>query len=366
VLRNQLKIIGTLQNVVLLVLSILAIPLAIALVIFLIMVLVSGLDVLWEATASATPLLLSIAIGCFVLTHSVVRGDDEEASHSGILRLAGIVLALGILPLAIMAAISMGTRIDQHGLSPDRIWALVAIAVAVIYGVGFFGSALRGRGEGWRVQIRRSNMRLAVLTCIIGIILALPIFNFGAVSANNQLARLEAGAVNPEEFDYNALAFRFGDAGREALAELTESENSQIAGSASAAAARWSERQENERRWAGQSERLKNLRFAFDDEVLQDRTAAYVDANLGFCRAQCVALVVDELNDDRVRIALIERSDVILVELDRSGDAWKEAMKPSGEAVAPPELKRDSEVEIRQWQGRRVYVDGQPFGDPFE
>ena len=47
VLRNQLNIIGTFQNVVLLVLSILAVPLAIALALFLLAVTVSGIDVLW-------------------------------------------------------------------------------------------------------------------------------------------------------------------------------------------------------------------------------------------------------------------------------------------------------------------------------
>ena len=61
VLRNQLKIIGTLQAVVMLVFSIIAVPLAIALVIFLLAVVASGISVLWNATESPTPLLLSVA-----------------------------------------------------------------------------------------------------------------------------------------------------------------------------------------------------------------------------------------------------------------------------------------------------------------
>ena len=46
ILRNHLKIIGTLQSVVLLVLSLLAVPLALALVLFLLAMAVSGLTVL--------------------------------------------------------------------------------------------------------------------------------------------------------------------------------------------------------------------------------------------------------------------------------------------------------------------------------
>ncbi|MEP2548444.1 MAG: DUF4153 domain-containing protein, partial [Qipengyuania citrea] len=71
VLRNQLKIIGTLQSVVMLVFSIIAVPLAAALAIFLLAVLASGIAVLWNATESPTPLLLSVAVAAFVLVNAV-------------------------------------------------------------------------------------------------------------------------------------------------------------------------------------------------------------------------------------------------------------------------------------------------------
>ncbi|MEZ5749716.1 MAG: hypothetical protein R3D83_07520 [Caenibius sp.] len=35
----------------------------------------------------------------------------------------------------LFAAVSMGLRIEQHRLSPERIWALIAIAVAVATGL---------------------------------------------------------------------------------------------------------------------------------------------------------------------------------------------------------------------------------------
>ena len=54
-LRNQLKVIATMQTVVLLVASLLAVPLAVGLVLFLLATAVSGPQVLWDATRSATP-----------------------------------------------------------------------------------------------------------------------------------------------------------------------------------------------------------------------------------------------------------------------------------------------------------------------
>lgn len=57
VLRNNLKVIGTLQSVVLLVLPLLAVPLALALLVFLAALTLSGGAALWKATDSATPVL---------------------------------------------------------------------------------------------------------------------------------------------------------------------------------------------------------------------------------------------------------------------------------------------------------------------
>ena len=126
-LRNQLKIIGTLQSVVLLVLSILALPLAVAIAVFLGAVVVSGPSVLWNATDSATPVLLSIAIGAYVLANAVLRDRDADMVGGAVLKWSGYALALGVLPLTAFAAISTGVRIGQHGLSPERLWALCSL-----------------------------------------------------------------------------------------------------------------------------------------------------------------------------------------------------------------------------------------------
>src|SRR5690606_2429525 len=57
----------------------------------------------------------------------------------------------------------------------------------------------------------------------------LPVLDFGAVSARNQIARLESGKVSAEDFDYVALRWDFGDAGRRALARLVESDDARVA-----------------------------------------------------------------------------------------------------------------------------------------
>ena len=198
VLRNQLRILATLQSVAMVVLSILAVPLAAGLVLFLVSMIVSGPEVLWQATRSATPILLLCAAGAWLLANAILRDSDAEMSGNRVLRWAGFALALAILPLTVFAAISMGARVGQHGLSPERLWGLVAITVACIYGVAWLVALVRGGKGDWRERLRRANLHLAALICVVAFILALPILDFGAISARNQIARLESGAVSAE------------------------------------------------------------------------------------------------------------------------------------------------------------------------
>src|SRR5690606_3211379 len=102
--------------------SLLAVPLAVGLVVFLLATVVSGPQVLWDATRSATPLLLMCAAGSFVLVNAIARQDDRAMTRNRVMRIAGWMLAAVILPLAVFAAVSMGLRIDQYGIVPERLW----------------------------------------------------------------------------------------------------------------------------------------------------------------------------------------------------------------------------------------------------
>lgn len=372
VLRNELKVLGTLQQVVMAVFGILAVPLAVALVIFFIAVAVSGLDVLWEATHSATPLLLGSAAASFILANAIVRDDDDAMSKSKIQRIAAMVLVIGISPLTIFAAISLGLRVNQHGLSPERIWALIAIAVAVAYGVAGLVAVLRGRMEGWAGLLRRSNLYLAVAVSGVALLLAMPFIDFGAVSTKNQLARLGSGAVSLEDFDYDALRWDFGDAGRSALANLVKSDNARIAELAEEAQAAES------RPWWGQGERhpgttrLANLHSEISDPSLLEAVRRKVRQNSWMCEEICTAIDLGKDEKNRQRVAIVTRSTVNHYILGQSGRLEEfYYLMPGDEEPAPAPAGADQQrgepkVEIRAETMRRIFVDGRPVGSPFK
>ena len=362
-LRNQLTIIGTLQNVVLLVFSLIAVPLAVALVLFLLAVLLSGMDVLWEATRSATPLLLALAAGSFVLVNAVLRDGEAEASGSRIMRLAALVLALGILPLASLAAVSMGFRIAQHGLTPERIWGLIAVAVAVAFGIAYLVGAIRSRALGWD-GLRRANLHLAVATCAIALLLAMPILDFGAISARNQIARLESGKVDAAQFDFAALRWDFGAAGRAALARLAKQEGK--TGELAAEALRSTSRPPPEARiaaeqWPGGRPPLS---FGFTDQALQDQILRHVRSNPWICSQRCVAIDLGA-DDGRSHVAIVGQGVVHHVRFREDGIAeLPEPRAPAGTARAAERITPDG-IEVRQVTRRQIYVEGEPVGEPF-
>lgn len=358
VLRNQQKIIGSLQAVVMLVLSLLAVPLAVALLVFLVALLASGGSALWDATDDATPILLTCAAGAFIIANAVFRDSDAARSGSKVMLASAMVLAAGVLPLALFAAISMGIRIDQYGLAPERIWALVAIAVAVAYGLAYWVGLARGRRAGWSGQLRSANLNLAVAVCVLALILALPIFDFGAVSTRNQLARLEAGAVSVEEFDYAALRWDFGDAGREALGELAEGEGrrAELAQAALDQSARpygWAR--------APRTDSDFDLRVQPESEELRALVLDYLRANPYQCSEFCVAL--DLGGSEGMRdIALLQGRGYARIRLSEAdGTEQGVPLRDLG-----PALERDSTVEIRNVETPYIFVDGQPVREPLD
>jgi Domain of unknown function (DUF4153) len=221
-LRERDALAGGLQRLVTVVLAVLAPVLAVALAAFLASLPFKGLDGLWNSDIPATPLLLASAGGAFMFANDVIGDGGEDRRPNIWLRRSALLLILCILPLAFFAALSMGQRINQYGWTPERIWGVIAVAVAGVYGLIGWWSVFRGRME-FDDQLRPLQVKFAIGLCVLALFLALPILDFGAISANSQLARLHAGKVSPTQFDWAAMAFDFGKSGRKYLADIERS-----------------------------------------------------------------------------------------------------------------------------------------------
>ena len=157
-----------------------------------------------------------------MLANTVFAEDSESRSQNRVLRWSSLLLVVVALPLAAIAALSIGIRVDQYGWTPERMWGVVAVVVAIAYGLAGWYSIWRGRLD-FDAPLRPLQTALALGLCGLALFLALPILDFGAISAHSQLARLDKGKLTPAQFDWAAMAFDFGPAGRAGLSRISRS-----------------------------------------------------------------------------------------------------------------------------------------------
>ncbi|MEO5495040.1 MAG: DUF4153 domain-containing protein [Sphingomonas sp.] len=396
-LRDRDRVVRLLQRVVTSVLSVLAPVLGIALILFIVSLPFTGLNNLWEATKSTTPILMACVIGALILTNAVIGHGPEDEAKNPVLRWSALALGVSILPLAVIAALAMGLRLNQYGLTPDRLWGLVCVVFAVGYGLIYFVAVVRKRLD-WAPLIRRDNIRLAFATMAAALVLATPLLGFNAISAGNQVARLQSGKVSVDAFDWAALAFDFGAPGKRAVAELRRSANPTIAKRAVEVAKAGDRYQvagqdQNRRETAALEPKLRILPVPV---ALPDGLRAVLagDNACGGSNAICVVLFKAGAAEAWAMQAVcftlptpakptkMVNGDVVVPMSDylecspqryvQAGDKWAEA---AANSTKPADVKTASarkaaldagKVEVRPLQRRQLFIGDEPIGDPFE
>jgi hypothetical protein len=391
-LRERDALVATLQKLVLVVFSVLAPVLAFALVGFLVSLPFTGLAPLWDSGVPTTPVLLAVAAGAVGLINAVIGDGKSDRSSNRVLRWSALLLSLSILPLAVISALSMGVRIGQYGWTPDRIWGLIAVIVACVYGVAYLVSvarALRAKAPlDWDDHLRPANVKIALGICGLALFLAMPILDFGAMSARDQVARLKSGKTKEAEFDWKAMAFDFGPKGRAALTALSKSGSEFQRKSAIAALAAESRWNIDEAVKAGSFEKYaQNFSYQPADRVLDLDGQRVLLANRQ-CDKPCKIVWLDEnrlvvvssnYDDGPLVSAVYTRMtqaevDAIIADDTKKGVAgetpkanvWQQNNR--GMAVEREDVKAltpRSKVEIRTVERQQVFVNDIPVGELF-
>jgi len=194
----------------------------------------TGLQPLWE-TRSAAGILLSAAAVLIVLMNAAYQDGEPDGVVPPVLRFAGRLGGLLLVPLVALSIYALWLRIGQHGLTPDRIVGAACALVGTVYAVGYAWAALRlGR---WLRRVEATNVTAAFLILAVLLVMFSPIADPARLSVNDQVARLAAGKVTPEKFDYAFLRFDGQRYGREALLTL-KSKGGEVGKRASEALAR--------------------------------------------------------------------------------------------------------------------------------
>jgi hypothetical protein len=218
----------------------------------------------------------------------------------------------------------------------------------------------------WPAALREANVRLAVGVCLLALFLALPIVSFGALSARDQVARLESGRTAPDKFDWRALRFDFGPEGRKALQRLAAAgPHKRFATNALKAGSRWDIPEP-------EVAPVRPLRVrveggaAVPPELMPTITAT----------RRCVDPT------EACRLVLLAPSQAVLISapcpkcspfpmvLERGPDGqWSDRAAQEAAPLLSPEGERrmmeTGKVELRTVERQQLFVDGTPVGEVF-
>ncbi|NQE65173.1 DUF4153 domain-containing protein [Caulobacter sp. RHG1] len=184
----------------------------------------TGLAPLW-GTKAAAALLLSAAAALIILINAAYQ-DGVEPPHL-ILRWSARIASLLLIPIVVLTAYALWLRIDQYGLTPDRVLASTYLVVAAGFTVGYTLAALKP--APWMKPLEPTNLIMAAVSVLLLIALFTPIADPARLSVNSQVKRLETGKIAPDKFDFQFLRFDSGRYGRDGLARLKASSNTDIA-----------------------------------------------------------------------------------------------------------------------------------------
>ncbi len=185
---------------------------------FLISLVFTGLDPLWQ-TRTATALLLAAA-GVLVIHINAAYQDGNPQPHH-VLRVAGTLASVLLIFIVAIAAYALWLRIDQYGWTVDRIDTAAVTVIAICFAIGYFVAALLP-GK-WLKLIETWNFFTTILGLIVLFALFTPIADPVRLSVANQVERLKSGKVKPENFDFSYLRWQGGRFGKDALAVLSAS-----------------------------------------------------------------------------------------------------------------------------------------------
>lgn len=177
----------------------------------------TGLEPLWK-TRSAAAILLSSAAVLIVLVNAAWQDGEPDGAAPPVLRWTTRLAAVLLSPLVLLAAYALWLRIGQHGLTPDRVVGVACCLAGAVYAVGYLVAAVRpGR---WMRLIAHANITAAFVVLALLLAVFTPLADPARLSVGNQMARLAAGKVTAEAFDYEFLRWQAGRYGRAALETL--------------------------------------------------------------------------------------------------------------------------------------------------
>ena len=218
--REKERVIGLLRGIVLTLCRFLLPLSALIVIVFTFALPFTGLEPIWD-TGYSTPIMLwLVAVNLFLLNGVFQDGTQGSGYPTWLVRVVDLCL-LCLPVLVVLAGYSTWLRIEQYGLTPSRILAMVLVLVIFIHSVAALLAVFVSRSI-WLGSLRVSNPVIALLCVVLLLAMHTPWFSPLKMSANNQVQRLLSGRTAVDNFDADTLRNRLGSEGKQAYNALLE------------------------------------------------------------------------------------------------------------------------------------------------
>ncbi|MBU2882777.1 DUF4153 domain-containing protein [Psychrosphaera sp. B3R10] len=185
---------------------------------FLITLPFTGLDNLWQTKSGSFLLLWLIALSLFFVNAIYHKGNDNKPYHFIVHRF--ILIGVAILPVySVISVYGIIVRIDQYGLTPDRLWALSVWFILSCFVAGYFIGIVRLR-DNWLVIQSKVNVVMGLVVLAFVLLVNSPLLNFKAISSDSQMARYYSGEVLLKDLDIRYFSRSLGRPGYLAMQQL--------------------------------------------------------------------------------------------------------------------------------------------------
>ena len=293
---------------------------------------VSGLEPLWK-TKAATASLLAACVALVLLVNAAWQQGDEERPVHIIMRWSARLACGLMLVFSVLASFSLGLRIQQYGLTPERVLAGVGVIVALAYGLGYTTAAIWPKGR-WLHLLKPINIGLAFIKAAILLAVLTPVADTSRLSAESQAARLQSGKVALNQFDWRVLRFDTGTYGRAELKKLTTTGKTEAIRTAALKASQYKDDARYEMAEPAETARKKvdpkQFTVVFpqgsampDDFFKQDYGTRIPDcATEKTASPSCFAALIDLSRDGKPELLILSDRRVAVMRHEDSGWRW--------------------------------------------
>ena len=225
--RDNDRVIGLLRGILLTLCRVLLPLSALIVIVFTFALPFTGLAPIWATGYSTTIMLCLVAANLFLLNGVFQDGAQNSGYPVWLLRM--VDLCLLCLPVLVgLAGYSTWLRIEQYGLTPSRLLAMLLVGVMFAHSLAAVWAVIVPQGQ-WLGRLRVSNPVIALMTVLVLLVIHTPWLSPLQFSAQNQVQRLIEGKTPVERFDADTLRNRLGAPGRQAYeALLAQVEQGQV------------------------------------------------------------------------------------------------------------------------------------------